>query len=224
MGLFDGIFGKGPKLDLGPANTYMSTLGNIANRLGSQYDATSQDYSADNARNRTAINEYSRYLMADPATDQYNAEQTANAERYAANGAARATAGFQQQLAQRGINPNSSIGVGGLANIQQGLAANNANIQAQIGEDNRRQHGVNLATNANLWNATAGNSFNRANTLSTQQAAIDGNLLSEADQMAMQKYQDEIAQQASSNQFLSTLGTAAFPLLKGFNGGKAFGL
>lgn len=209
MAGFGGIFGSAPTLNTGQANTYLSTLGNISSNLGQQANAANTQYNGFNTNDVSALNNYSNYLSQNPATQQYNAQQTANAEQGANEGAAHATANLDQSLAQRGISPNSSEGVGGLASIQEGLAANNANIQAQEGEQNQQQHAQNLNTLANLWNGASNTAFDRGNTLQQQQGALNQNMFSDADQLAMQQYQQQEQQQQSADSFLSGIGGLA---------------
>jgi hypothetical protein len=208
-GFLGGLFGGSPSLNTGPASTYMSTLNGIGNGLASQANQSGQQLGTFNANDLSALNAYSNYLTSNPATQQYNAQQTANAEQGASEGAQKATAGFEQSLAERGISPNSSVGVGGLASIDEGLAANNANVQAQVGEQNQQQHAANLGQNAALWSGAQGTAFGQNAQTTGQEANLYSGLVSDADQMAMQQYQQQVAQQNGQLGFLGQLGSTA---------------
>lgn len=190
-----GFFGPTPQVNTGSTQPYTSALNSIAGGFGSQGTAAQGQFNAYSTNDQNAINALSNYYNTNPATQQYNAEQTANASQAARVGAARATAGLDTNLAGRGIDPNSSAGIGGLAQIANQQASTNANIQAQQGQANEAQHASNLAADANLWNGVSNTQFNRANTLQNQQAGLEQQGFSDADQLAMQQYQAQQANQ-----------------------------
>jgi len=186
-----GLFGGGghqPTLNTGAGSTYSSALQNIGGQLGNLYNQLGNQYQGNQANATSAANAYSQYLQSDPATQSYNAQQIAGAERGAQEGAVRAKAMLSSDLAQRGISPNSSMGVGGLSSIDAALAANNANIQNQNAIRNQERRGQNLATNAGLWGNLANTSLGQGQQVLGQQTGINQGLLSEADQMALQQY------------------------------------
>jgi len=209
MGLFGGLFGGSPTLNTGSTQPYTSALNSIANNFGSQGKAAQDQYGQFNTNDTNALNALSSYYTTNPATQQYNAEQTANASEAARVGAERAKAGLSMDLANRGIDPNSSAGVGGLTAIANQQASTNANIQAQQAQENERQHAQNLADNANLWNGAASTAFGRTNTLQNQQAGLEQQGFSNADQLAMQQYQQKLQQQQAEEGLASGLFNTA---------------
>jgi hypothetical protein len=213
-------FGSSPSLNTNSTQPYVSAINSIASGLGSQGQAAQTQYGGFNQRDVDALNNLSNYYTSNPATQQYNAAQTANAEQAARVGSARATAQLDENLAARGISPNSSIGVGGLASIANQQASTNANIQAQQGLNNEEMHAANLARNADLWNGATGTAFGRANTLQNQQAQLEQEGFSDADQLAMQQYQVQQQQQQADDAFAGQLFGAGAGL---FAPGAVFG-
>jgi len=197
----------------------LSALGNLANNSASGYGQSQQQYGQYNTNDMNALNNYSSYLTSNPATDQYNAENVANLERGASETATQAQAGLSQSLAQRGISPNSSIGVGGLAQIQDNLAGTDAQVRGQIGQQEINQRSQNLATNANLWNNAANTQFGRQQALGQQTEGLDQNLYNMNIDQALQQYQQAQQQQAANASLwggvASAVGTFATPWLAG---------
>jgi hypothetical protein len=204
-----GVFGGAPTLNTNAGSQYTSTLQNIAGNLGNLYGQQQGQYQTDQANQNRAANAYSQYLQSNPATNTYNAQQIASAERGASEGAQAAKANLSADLARRGISPNSSMGVGGLASINQGLAENNANIQNQNAINNENRYQQNLATNAGLWGNLAGQDYGRATSTAGQQAGIEGNLMSEADQMALDQYNQQVVQNNANSALWGSLAGAA---------------
>jgi hypothetical protein len=203
-----GVLGGSPSLDTGGGDTYRSTLQRLGYNLGDMYNQGMSQFGTDNAALQKGATAYGQYLLSDPGTQQNNAMYTANAERFAGQGAQRATANLEQNLAARGIPINSSAGVGGLASIQQGMAENNANIQAQNAIRNQDIKQQNLGKYVDLESGLASGDYSRANNALGQQAGINQGLLSEADQLAMDKYNQEVAQQNAQAAFWGDLGSA----------------
>lgn len=190
-----GLFGPTPHFDAGATQPYTSALNSIATGFGSQGRAAQDQFGQFNANDVNALKALSNYYKSNPATEQYNAEQTANASQAARDAAAAGTAQLDRNLAARGISPNSSMGVGGLAAINNQQISTNADIQAQQGERNQELHAQNLAADANLWNNAANTEFGRANTLQNQQAGLEQQGFSNADTLAMQRYQEQLQRQ-----------------------------
>jgi hypothetical protein len=208
--IIGGVFGgSAPTLNTNAGSTYSSTLQRIGQNLGDLTGQQTNQYQGDQANANRANNAYSQYLQTDPSTYTYNAQQIAGAERGASEGAQAAKANLSSDLASRGIGANSSMAVGGLSAVDQGLAANDANIRAQQAEANINRRAQNLEANSNLWGGLAGNDYSRATSTAGQQAGIESGLLSEADQLAMDKYNQQVAQNNASNSLWGSLAGAA---------------
>lgn len=207
--------GSGPQVNTNQAQGYMGTLSTLANEAGSGYNAAQNQFAGNNAGWQKALNQYSNYLSTNPATQQFNATQVANAEAGANEGAERATANTESNLAQRGISTNSGIAAGALANVQEGLAANNANVQNQVGQANIARYGQNMANLAGLWNGAANTSFSQANTLGNDAARDNQDLYGDSLQLANINYQN---QQNKANQQAALYGTLAKTLAGAFGG------
>lgn len=208
-----GLLGSGPSLDTSAGDTYRSTLSRIGNNFGDMYSQQAGQYQGDAANQNRAANAYSQYLQQMPGTSTQDALYTARAENGMSEAGQNAKAHLSEDLARRGISPNSSAGVGGLSSIDSALAANHANVLANNAQRNQDLMRSNLAQNADLWNNLAGNSFARADSAAGQQAGIANGQLSEADQQALAKYQGKLQNQASQNALWSSLanaGAAAF--------------
>ena len=204
LGAITGLFGGGgspPSINWGPSNTYMNALQSLGYNIGGQSSLAQNNYNSANAGANNAIANYSKYLTTNPGTDQADAEAIAKAEQGASEAGVKAKANLSQDLAQRGVSPGSSIGVGGMANIDESLAANDANIRAARGEQETAQHNANLATNAELLSNAANTQFGRYDTLTGQQVGIDQGLLSAADAQAIQQaeYANQQYQQQQAN-------------------------
>lgn len=209
MGL-SSIFGGGsPAPNFNAAQGYMSGSQAISQGLAPAGGMAANNYGLTSAANQNAINNYSQYLMSNPATESYNAGQVANAEKGASQQAQGAQANLDQQLASRGISPNSSAGVGGLASIDQGLAANNAQIESQVGQANIARHQANLATNANLMSAANQQAYGQDLGFAGQRASINQGLTDASTQQAMDTYQAQLAQQQANNAMYGAVGNAA---------------
>lgn len=203
-----GLLGKSPSLNTSGGDTYRSILSKIGGSYGDMFNQANGQYQQSNANDQRAQNALSQYLMTDPATDTYNAQQVAGAERGASEGAVSAQANLDQTLAARGIAPDSSMGVGGAASIQAQLAGNHANILAQQAQANENRRASNLAENANLWSGAAGTDFGRATGALGSQAGIASGQLSEQDQLDMDEYNQKVAQQNANTAFWGQLASA----------------
>jgi hypothetical protein len=192
-------FGGTPTLNTSGTQPYQNAINSVLSGYGSQGQSAQQQFGQFNAQDVNAINNLSNYYNSNPATNQYNANATANAAQAARVGAAGATAQLDQNLAARGIGPNSSAEIGGLTSIANQQASTNAQIQAAQGQSNEQQHAANIADNANLWNDVTNTQFGRANTLEQQQADLAQTGFSDADQLAMQQYEQQQQQQAGQD-------------------------
>jgi hypothetical protein len=227
MGL-SSIFGGAPSLNTASTAPYTQGLNNLINNQTSLGKAAQGQYGQFNTQDVNAINNLSNYYTTNPATDQYNANATAQAAQAARVGSQGATAQLDQNLAARGISPNSSQGVGGLASIANQQASTNANIQAQQGANNEQLHAQNLAANANLWNDVTQQQFGNANTLNQEAADLNQQGFSDADQIAMQQYQVQQANNEANSALAgglfsgaATLFGGGFPSVGGGNNGAS---
>jgi hypothetical protein len=109
--------------------------------------------------------------------------------------------------------------VGGQAAIQEGLAANNANIQAQIGENYQNQANANKAALYGLTTGAANNAFNQAGSLNNAQEGIDQTLYGDANQQAQQQLQLAQQQQQAGFQDIGAIVSAGAPYFANFNAG-----
>jgi hypothetical protein len=101
------------------------------------------------------------------------------------------------------------MGIGGLASINRGLAANDANIQSQVGQNNIAQHAANLGQLANLWGGAANTAFGQNQDVNGARAGIYGNLAANATNQANALYDYQQQQNAGVGSFLGALGTGA---------------
>lgn len=209
------IFGSAPSINTSGASTYMDALNGIAGGLNSDENEQNQQYGAYNAGTTSALNSFANYLKSNNATDQSDAQITANAEKGEAEAGQKASANLDTSLAQRGIAPGSSLGVGGQASIAEGLAANDANVQAQTGEQQQAQHNANLGTLYNVYSNAANTAFGRGNQLSQEQSGIDQELYGDANQQALEQYQQQQAQSQGVDQLLGAVGGAAATIYGG---------
>lgn len=159
--IFGGLFGGNSTPNYDASKPYMSTLAGIMQNYQNLGAGAQSQYNADSGKANNAIDQYAAYLNTDPATSQYNAAQVANAEKGASEGAQQAKSALSMDLAQRGISPNSSAGVGGLTSIDSKLADTNAGIQSQVGQNNIAQHGQNMATLASLLSGQSGQDWSK---------------------------------------------------------------
>lgn len=200
--------GSSPTLDRGRGDVYRSVLARIGGNYDDQYNQANGRYQGNQANADRATTALSDYLTSDPATNPYNAAQTARYEAGASEGAAQAHAQLSQQLAQRGLGPSSSAGVGGAASIVNAQMANHANVQARIAQDNEARHMGNLEANANLLSGVANTDYNRANGAIGNEAGIENGLMSEEDQLALQEYNAKNAQNNANTTFWGNLASA----------------
>lgn len=203
------LLGSGPSLNTNAGDTYRSTLNNIGSQYGNIFNQQNGMYQGDQANANRADTAYLQYLNSDQATNPYNAQQVAKATQNDASNAARATANTDASLAQRGVGgAGSSAAAGAAAAISEGLAANNTNAANMVAQENIAQHNQNLGTAANFANGVAGQDFGRATGALGDQAGINTGLMNNADQIAMDKYNEEVARGAAQDQFWGALGSA----------------
>jgi len=191
MGLFGNFFGGSSAPNYNVANGYLGNLQSIGTNYGVTANQLNNTYNGDQAQSQQALNGLSQYLQSNPATQSYNA------------------ANLDTNLASRGISPNSSMGIGGLASINRGLAANDANIQSQVGQNNIAQHAANLGQLANLWGGAANTAFGQNQDVNGARAGIYGNLAANATNQANALYDYQQQQNAGVGSFLGALGTGA---------------
>lgn len=203
-----GFGGGAPSLNTNAGSAYSNTLANLGTQFGNMGQTAAGQYASTQPQAIDAAKAYSNFLTQGP-TGQFNAQQTANAEKGANEGATAATAQLDQNLASRGISPASSIGVGGQAAIEEGLAANNATVQANNAWRNTEQRGQDLATNANLWSGLASNGFGDATTAYGQEAGINSGLLSNANELAIDKYNQQVAANNAQDALWGSVAGAA---------------
>jgi len=218
MGLFS--FGGGPSINTNQPQQYVGNLSSLAGQMGSDYGAARGEFAGDNAGWQKALRQYSNYLSTNPATQQYNATQVANAEQGANEGASRAIANTEQDLARRGISTKSGIGAGAIANINQGLATNNANIQNQVGQENITRYGDNMAKLASLWNGAADTSFGHANTLGNDASRLNQGLFDDTLHLSELDYQNDLNKDQAKAQLYGTLAKSLLPAVGAAFGGK----
>ena len=204
-----GVFGSTPSLDTGGGDVYRSVLKKIGGQYGDIYNQANGAYKGDDAAMRRAVDEYSRYLTDDPATNAYRAHQVGQAEAGASEAAQAAQAHLDQTLAERGVGgPGSSAATGGAASIAANLAANHTNVLAQNAWQNQLMRDRNLATNANLRSGLADTDFSRMTGALGQEAGINSGLLQDANQIAMARLQAQLQAQGQQAGFWGNLGSA----------------
>lgn len=209
-----GLFGSSPSYNANASQPYADAIRGYTTSLGGDYNSARNQNAGLNADNMAAYQNYAKYLSTNPATSQYNATQVANATQGMAESGERAKANTIADLASRGISADSGIGAGALANINEGMANNNAQIQSQVGQNNIQRYASNLATLSGLTNNMASNSFNQANTLGSEYANANQNLFSDSDRMAQEQYQSDQNKAAGQNALFSSIGGA---LISAFN-------
>ncbi len=205
-GILSQLFGSAPTLNTGPAQGYLGTLQSLYQNLGQEQNQASNVYNQDLGQDQKAANAYDQYLQSNPGTNPYDAGLTATAEKNAAAGAAKAGADVSQSLASRGIGPGSSMGAGATASIDTALAANNAGVQAGIGQANQQQHNANLGTLANMWANRANTAFGRNAQIQGAQTGVAQDQFNDADTLATQQYSAQQAQAAAQQQLMMQLG------------------
>jgi hypothetical protein len=217
VGFLSGIFGNGPSLDTSASQGYLNTLGNLGVQAQANAGQANSNYQAINGNYLNSLNQYANYLSANPATDQYNAAQVANATQGNAEAAQRAKGALAQDLASRGISVNSGIGAGALSGIDTGLAQAVANAQNQAAQNNIDRKAANERSLAELWSGAQGTAFGQNESANGQAANIYGNLFNDSNTLADEQYQGQLQSQAGDNQLLGAFGNIAGGLLKKSN-------
>ena len=207
--------GPAPSLNFSSVQPYTSALNSIAGSYGRTAATAGGNYNLYNNANNAAIQQYANYLQQNPATNQTNAGYIAQAEQGSQVAGQQAQGQLDQQLAQQGIAPNSSAGIGGAASIKQGLAANDANIRAQLANANIAQQNQNKASLVNLETGATNNAFEQMMGAQGAQQGVNENLESTANQQALEQYNAAQNAQQQQQAYWDAIGNAAGQLSAG---------
>lgn len=219
-GLLSSLLGGGNRPNYNALNGGVNQLQGYQNQYGDLGSPALANYGTDNAASNAAANQYEQYLKTDPFTDQRDTQAVAQANMHGAQAYEGANAALTRSLTQRGINPNSSVAVGGFAQNAENQANGQANAQNQLAFQKQALHDQNLATLANFTNGRAGQDFSRASSATGAGAGIQNNINSILGMEANGNFNADNANSAQQSGQAAGLGSSLGGLLAGFGAKK----
>ncbi len=208
-GLAGSFFGSGAhSTDWSSIAPYTAALDGIGGHFNALGLDSLGDYAADNGAYRTALGNYKDYLTKDPYTDSRDASYINTATSGLGDAYNKANASLSANLAARGIDPNSSLAVGGAAGIEAGRASALSSAQNGLARSAVTDHERRLQGLLSLMGGAANTDYNRgAGALDAASGSYDKLLKSGMDQSEFDQQRKDKNSVAFTDS-LSGLGTA----------------